>query len=839
MTVEVNTMKKIVVIFIISILVLSGLGAVAININQKNIETNKNSFSEDLKLSVSTRDFETKNEKFIQPILQVNELYLVNPGQPMVPKILKSYELPFGATNVDINVIPNGLSKQTIRTEIIPASAPLPYSEISDFVSTKKKNNEIYTSNELFPNEWFSYNIGIGLNAKGKRVTHLSISLFPMRYAPLSGEITNAESFDIDISYNDPEIDIFPEVAEYDLVIIAPSKFSDDLGPLVEHKNSFGVNTLLKTTEEIYSEYSGVDKPEQIKYFIKNAIEEWGITYVLLVGGLKSILYANPRDDTNHGAEEWYLPVRFANFFWDGDPSYNFTSSEPSYICDLYYADIYKEGGVFDNWDSNGNGEFADWRGNEKDELDLYPDVAVGRLACRNNQEVKDVVNKIIKYEEKPADPSWFKRIISISGDGFLDQEDWNIQWDTNSLPDGEYTIFAQASNPDGETGPVDEIHITLDKTVESQITFNHDDHLKEEFQNYPAPPIAEIVSVSNGNILGNTDYHYVPDDGEAYCNVDMYWWANIDYIDGVLTIRGKAYDPKPYGNLTDVVVRIENEQGETIFTESRYDMETYYEGEWLVGEKLLYGRGGAIAYMPDDFDNNQVFTSNGKWVDQSDVIEEFSKGYGLAYFSGHGSPGWWGDHYPGIPGNRRYGQVAGLVVTQITSYFPYLHFPLFPMEELSNTDKLPVVCVGGCHNSMISVSLIASFLNKYIQNYMFTYGTPVPECWGWYMVKMPNTGAIATMGNTGYGWGSEGDVCTIGTGDGWINTEFFRQYGQEGQHVLGMAYSQSIASYVTHHKTLELDYWRIDSGWDGIDQKTVQQWMLLGDPSLMIGGYQ
>ena len=120
----------------------------------------------------------------------------------------------------------------------------------------------------------------------------------------------------------------------------------------------------------------------------------------------------------------------------------------------------------------------------------------------------------------------------------------------------------------------------------------------------------------------------------------------------------------------------------------------------------------------------------------------------------------------------------------------------------------------------------------------MFTYGAPVPECWSWYMVKLPKTGAIANMGNTGYGWGSEGDVCTIGTGDGWINTEFFRQYGEEGQEILGMAYTQAIASYITHHKTFVLEYWRYDSGWDGIDQKTVEQWQLLGDPSLLIGGY-
>jgi len=203
--------------------------------------------------------------------------------------------------------------------------------------------------------------------------------------------------------------------------------------------------------------------------------------------------------------------------------------------------------------------------------------------------------------------------LAAISGDGFLDQEDWNMQWDTNGLPDGEYTIYAQASNPEEETGPIDEIHITLDKTVETNITFNHDDHLKEELQDgYPAPPIAEIMTISNDNVLGNTDYEYTPHDGEAYCN-DFYYYANISYIDEVLIIRGKAYDPKPYGNLTDIELWIEDETETIVFSDSREDMETYYEGEWVVGEKLLRGRGGALAYMPPEFETNSVFTSNGK----------------------------------------------------------------------------------------------------------------------------------------------------------------------------------------------------------------------------------
>ena len=831
-------MRKSLPILVVGILIISGFGTLAINVENTNNIT-VGDITEIIEVDVSSLKIVDSDNDYIEVSLDNGELYLMNPGQPMIPRVMKTYELPFGVTNIKIEAEPSGIQELEISKQIVPSPAPLPLSPRSDAVLQTNKDATVYGSDDLYPHDWYGFHAGCGLNAEGEHVTHLTVNIFPLRYSPATEKVILAENVDIKISYDEPNIDIFPQTDAYDLVIISPSKFSTELERLVDHKNTFGMETIVKTTQEIYDECSGRDKPEKIKYFIKDAIETWGIQYVLLFGGLKSTIWGKAKDNQNHGSFGWHIPVRYSNFQYDGAESYNFTSGEPGYLCDLYYADIYKEGGVFDDWDSNGNGIFAEWSGDEvRDELDLYPDVAFGRLAVRNDQEAKDVIDKIINYEKLPADPSWFKRMISISGDGFLDQEDWNIQWDTNGLPDGEYTIYAQSSNPEEETGPIDEIHITLDKTVETQITFNHDDHLKEELQDgYPAPPIAEIMTISNGNILGNTDYTYTPHDGEAYCN-DLYWYANISYVGEVLTIRGKSYDPKPYGNLTDIELWIENDVGTEVFSANLEDTETYYEGEWIVGDKVLRGRGGALVYIPEDWSSNSVFTSNGKWYDQSDVIEEFSKGYGLAFFSGHGSPGWWGDHYPGIPGNRRYGQVAGLVVTQVSPYFPYLRFPLYPMKKLTNNDKLPVVSVGGCHNSMFSISLIPAFLNFFINNYMHTYGVPVPECWGWYMVKLPNTGAIATMGNTGYGWGSEGDVCTIGTGDGWINTEFFRQYGEEDQHILGTAYIQAISEYITHHKTFELEYWRHDYGWDGIDEKTVQQWQLLGDPSLKIGGY-
>ena len=199
----------------------------------------------------------------------------------------------------------------------------------------------------------------------------------------------------------------------YDMVIIAPSKFSGALQKLIDHKNKHGINTTLKITEDIYKEYTGVDKPEQIKYFIKDALETWHIKYVLLVGGMKSYFFGAAKDDVNQGSKSWWIPVRYSNI--------NDGYEKGGYISDLYYADIYDSQGNFSSWDSNGNGIFGEWKGVTKDIIDLYPDVYIGRLACTNTLEVKIMVEKIIRYESTAADPSWFNKMVVVGGENFDD----------------------------------------------------------------------------------------------------------------------------------------------------------------------------------------------------------------------------------------------------------------------------------------------------------------------------------------------------------------------------------------------------------------------------------
>lgn len=191
----------------------------------------------------------------------------------------------------------------------------------------------------------------------------------------------------------------------YDLLIITPSKFTRSLYPLVTHKNNMGVSTRLVTLSEVYDRVSwqGRDNPEKIKYFIKTAIEEWGIKYVLLVGSFR------------------YMPIRYVHNYYQWEYNNTIFYIESKFLSDLYFADIYDENGDFSSWDSNGNGVYGEWLVNKTadDTIDLYPDVYLGRIPCRNNFELRIVVKKIINYERTKCSDSWFKKIVVVGGDTY------------------------------------------------------------------------------------------------------------------------------------------------------------------------------------------------------------------------------------------------------------------------------------------------------------------------------------------------------------------------------------------------------------------------------------
>ena len=247
---------------------------------------------------------------------------------------------------------------------------------------------------------WFEYDVGSGID-KNERCVFVKVQIFPVQYFPSENAIEWAENVEIDINYKEPEQSTMSPDDEYAFVVLTPNDFSDELGDLVNHKISRGISTKLVTLDEIYHgtyfKVKGRDDAEKIKYFIKKAIEKWGTSYVLLVGGSEN------------------FPTRKAHIYIQGDSE--------TFVSDLYYADIYDETGGFSSWDTNNNDVFGeyDWGGSElTDELDLYPDVYLGRLACINTNEVITSVNKIITYETNKAYmQEWFTNLVVCGGDTF------------------------------------------------------------------------------------------------------------------------------------------------------------------------------------------------------------------------------------------------------------------------------------------------------------------------------------------------------------------------------------------------------------------------------------
>lgn len=398
------------------------------NVSSANIDENSNiSISSSL---VSFSDATVKKQdSYLTIKIAESSTFLTIPGEPMLPVYTKTFTYPFGTRILDVICSPQDIMESKIDGKVIPAPTPTPKISIktSPELNNDFENEEVYYSADAYPNSWFDYRITCGIQGE-KHLVFLTIKLYPIRYSPKNNLIYQAKNFDIDVKYDESTAIKFT-ANKYDMVIIAPRKFSKILQPLIDHKNDVGIKTFLKTTESICRRpilggYEGRDDAEQVKYFIKDAIETYGVKYVLLFGGRVGQSY------------RWYVPVRYSNLdegsFW-----------ERSFLSDLYFADIYRYNATteqyeFDDWDSDGDGKFAEWRLYEEpdDILDLNPDVYLGRLACRNKEEARLLVNKIISYETNTFGKEWFKNIILVGGDTFPERNTESIDY---PVYEGEY----------------------------------------------------------------------------------------------------------------------------------------------------------------------------------------------------------------------------------------------------------------------------------------------------------------------------------------------------------------------------------------------------------------
>ncbi len=435
-------MRNIVLTGIVALLLISGFGAGTSQNEQKNTQLIEQ--AESCSILFSTEPAFIENGEYLNVAFEGATVQTRTPGLPVLPIITKNFQIPAHASNIRVVCKFDDSKIITILKQILPAS---PYiiqgSDESILNNAEEKNEQIYSNDAWYPPSLYDYRVTCGRNTNNRIVNFVDVELYPVQYSPANNEVRYLTgSGEIKVTYDLVPTEPKSISEEYNLVIIAPSKFSDALQKLVGHKNSNGIKTVLKPVEEIYDEYDGRDKPEQIKYFIKDAYETWNISSVLLVGGLKSQIFARDREDRNQGSKAWWIPVRYTNIYLYDKYTSTAKPEEPGCPSDLYYADIFKEGQAFDDWDSNQNNIFAeakvDMRGYSRinDTLDLRPDVYVSRLPCTTKAEVNVLVRKIITYEQTKANEKpWFKTMIAIAGK--------TSRLYTGGQPDGEYICDA------------------------------------------------------------------------------------------------------------------------------------------------------------------------------------------------------------------------------------------------------------------------------------------------------------------------------------------------------------------------------------------------------------
>ncbi len=391
-------MKKIIAIIVVLILI----GSAAVILVRENKEI-KQEEPETLPIlgELITQDYEFSNPtisedgEYVNIYVEEADFYDIHHGRPTMPVKTTTYEFPFGTKILD--VICEYTKPETIKIskKISPGSCS----------TLTGEDGSIYNESAMFPASFVSYNTGGGLSNREHK-TFLTVRVNPITYRPADYEIAFIKNATVKIIYETPKTPLLENKTEYDLLIITISDFKRPLQKLVAHKEKMGVKTKLVTLNEI-KDVDGRDTQEQIKYYIKYAIETWGIKYVVLIGGMKG------------QTTKWNLPIRYSHVLVKEGKQ---EVPEPEFISDLYFADIYDSEGNFSSWDSNNNDVFAEGDGlTIIDEMDLYPDVYLGRLPCRSKREVRIVVDKIVDYEKSKASDSWFKKMILVSGDHWKD----------------------------------------------------------------------------------------------------------------------------------------------------------------------------------------------------------------------------------------------------------------------------------------------------------------------------------------------------------------------------------------------------------------------------------
>ena len=195
------------------------------------------------------------------------------------------------------------------------------------------------------------------------------------------------------------------------LLVISPAAFEKSLQKFVEWKGTLQPVQWV-ALEQILKTSPGADDPEKLKRFLYSEWKEHGAGYALLAGDVD------------------VLPVRYMVLDRKTAPAFDYAF----YPSDLYYADLAKPDGSFEDWNAQKEGFHAGYIGEVRGEankgdainfdgVDYLPELAVGRWPVSAAEEVETIAAKTVTYERGvlAGSDARLHRAAFIAVDGWVD----------------------------------------------------------------------------------------------------------------------------------------------------------------------------------------------------------------------------------------------------------------------------------------------------------------------------------------------------------------------------------------------------------------------------------
>ncbi|MCK5772640.1 MAG: hypothetical protein KAH57_02525, partial [Thermoplasmata archaeon] len=260
-------------------------------------------------------------------------------------------------------------------------------------------------------------------------------------------------------------------------VIVTDTAFvGDAFEPLEGWKTRKGVPSRIVEISFIMENYNGTDRAEKLRNFIRDAVASWDTEYVLLGGDVALVPYRACYGYVYSGsgpAEEKYI------------------------TADLYFSDL---DGTY-----NADGD-AIW-GEVADNVDLHPDVFVGRAPVQTEGQAGAFVSKVLGYEIEPGEGYLLN--VTMAGEYLDSTSNSSVGNDriVNDLIPGAYNVTSLYDNGYRQAGNLSKSSFINSLNLGAGLTF-HSGHSNANSMGMGSPTGGSYI-LYNGDV-----YKYDTDAG-------------------------------------------------------------------------------------------------------------------------------------------------------------------------------------------------------------------------------------------------------------------------------------------------------------------------------------